>query len=281
MGDGLYAVKDFKGDFKGDSMNDIVYILKKDVKPDELRYSLRSVCENFPHRKIWFYCGCPEGIKPDEYVPFEQKGVMTWEKTTSTVEAICKNKDITEDFWLFNDDFYVMKPVEDMPIYYDKTLFRRIQQIEKKRGGASSLYSTQLKLTRDALQDYGYKTFNYAVHMPMLINRKKALEVIREYPQLRMFRSVYGNICDVGGEQHKDVKIIGKDIEPDKDCDFLSTGDGDMKESKVGRFIMERFPNPCKYEVFSDSAVLERRTMATEVSEQSDESEGRLSVCDS
>ena len=256
-------------------MNDIVYILKKDVKPEELRYSLRSVCENFPYRKIWFYCGCPEGIKPDEYVPFEQKGVMTWEKTTSTVEQICKNKNITEDFWLFNDDFYVMKPVEDIPPYYDRTLYKRIKQIEKRRGGAPSLYSMQLSLTRDALQNEGYKTFNYAVHMPMLINRKKALEVIRKYPNLRMFRSVYGNVLDIGGEQHADVKIISKDFEPDRDCDFLSTGDGDISESKVGRFIMERFPNPCKYEVFSNSAVLEQRTVDRKVSKKPNKSKGQ------
>ena len=238
-------------------MNDIVYILKEDVKAEELRYSLRSVCKNFPYRKIWFYTGKPEGITPDEYVPFAQKGVMVWEKTTSTVAEICKNKNITEDFWLFNDDFFIMKPVEDMPTYYDRTLFRRIQQIEKRRGGVPSLYSNQLRMTRDMLQDEGYKTFNYAVHMPMLINRKKALYVLNKYPNLRMFRSVYGNVCNVGGEQHADVKIIKKDIEPPKDCDFLSTGDGKLSESAVGRYIMEQFKEPCKYEDQCNSTILE------------------------
>ena len=229
-------------------MNDIVYILKADVKPDELRYSLRSVCENFPYRKIWFYCGKPDGITPDEYVPFKQKGVMTWERTTSTVEAICRNNKITEDFWLFNDDFFIMKPVEDMPTYYDRTLYRRIQQIEKRRSGASSLYSMQLRLTREALQDYGYKTFNYAVHMPMLINRKKGLKTIQTFPKLHMFRSVYGNVWNVGGVQHADVKIAKRDQKPNEDCDFLSTSDLPMAETEVGRFIMARFPNKCKYE---------------------------------
>ena len=98
------------------------------------------------------------------------------------------------------------------------------------------------------LQDNGYKTFNYAVHMPMLINRKKALEVIRAYPNLHMFRSVYGNVCDVGGEQHSDVKIVDPSRKPKKDCDFLSTGDLPMTETEVGRYIIERFPDKCKYE---------------------------------
>lgn len=229
-------------------MYDIVYILKSDVKPDELRYSLRSVCKNFPYRKIWFYCGKPDGITPDEYVPFNQRGVMVWEKTTSTVEAICKNKDITEDFWLFNDDFFIMKPVTDMPTYYDKTLYRRIQQIEKKRGGAPSLYSYQLRLTRDTLMDNGYRTYNYAVHMPMLINRTKGLKTIRAFPKLHMFRSVYGNLWNVGGEQHTDVKIVDPKLKPKKDCDFLSTSDRPLAETEVGRFVMSAFPEKCKYE---------------------------------
>lgn len=227
-------------------MYDIVYILKSDVQPDELRYSLRSVCANFPYRKIWFYGGCPQGITPDEYVPFNQRGVTIWEKTTSTVEEICRNKNITEDFYLFNDDFYIMKPVTEMPIYYDKTLYRRIQAIEKKSG--INYYARQLRITREALQNEGYKTFNYAVHMPMLINRKKGLETIRTYPRLSMFRSVYGNMWNVGGEQHSDVKIGNSEIKPKEDCDFLSTGDLPMTETEVGRFIMERFPDKCKYE---------------------------------
>ena len=229
-------------------MFDIVYILKEDIQPEELRYSLRSVCKNFPHNRVVFYGGKPEGIEPDKWVNFKQRGVSVWEKTTSTVKAICEDNDITEDFWLFNDDFFIMKPVKDMPTYYDRTLFRRIQQIEKKRGGSRSLYTYQLRITRDALQAEGYRTFNYAVHMPMLINRKKGLEVINKYPKLNMFRSVYGNVYKVDGRQHADVKISSKDEEPPKDCDFLSTADGDMSESKVGRFIMTQFPDKCKYE---------------------------------
>lgn len=35
---------------------DAVYILKNDIDPSELRYSLRSL-ENFPHGKVWFFKG--------------------------------------------------------------------------------------------------------------------------------------------------------------------------------------------------------------------------------
>ena len=226
---------------------DIVYILKEDVTAQELKYSLRSLV-NFPHDKVWIYGGCPSTIKPDCYVPFQQKGNMPWEKVISTLQAVSRNKEISEDFWLFNDDFYVMKPVEPVN-YYDKTLYRRIQQVEKSRGGARSLYSQMLRRTREALQSEGYKTFNYEVHMPMLINRKKADLLIQKYPKMVMFRSTYGNVYEIGGEQHKDMKIANPNLKPPKDCDYLSTADGDMSETEVGRFIMERFKEPCKYEV--------------------------------
>ena len=38
---------------------DVVYILKNDVKPDEIRYSLRSIEQNLEHGNVWFFGGIP------------------------------------------------------------------------------------------------------------------------------------------------------------------------------------------------------------------------------
>ena len=38
---------------------DVVYIVKEDPRNEELRYSIRSVCENFPVRNIWIFGYCP------------------------------------------------------------------------------------------------------------------------------------------------------------------------------------------------------------------------------
>ena len=59
--------------------HDIVYILKNNYTSDELTYSIRSVCKNFPYRKIWFYGGAPEGIMPDVFVEYQQSGNNKWE----------------------------------------------------------------------------------------------------------------------------------------------------------------------------------------------------------
>lgn len=58
-------------------MYDIVYFVKESKTNEELRYSLRTL-KNFPHRKVWFYGGCPEGLKPDQYVYVEQDQPTKW-----------------------------------------------------------------------------------------------------------------------------------------------------------------------------------------------------------
>ena len=51
---------------------DIVYFLKDTYYNEELRYSLRSVEENFPHARVVFAGGCPVGFKPDLHIEIEQ-----------------------------------------------------------------------------------------------------------------------------------------------------------------------------------------------------------------
>ena len=225
---------------------DIVYILRNGIDGDELRYSLRSL-KNIPHDKVWFFGGTPEGLKVDRQVPLEQMGVSVWQKVCWTLEKVCLTKEVSDDFILFNDDFFVMQPIDELPPYYDGTLMKRINALKKKTDGLGSLYSRQLENTRQLLMSEHKKTYNYAVHVPMVINKKKALEVLGKYKRAPMFRSIYGNYWNIGGENIKDVKIVGE-REPKEDCVFLSTSEKSFAKYPVGEFIRERFPDKCEYE---------------------------------
>ena len=92
--------------------HDIVYLLKTDIDSDELKYSIRSVVQNFPYRKIVFVGGKPDDIDPDIYLPDEQPGNTKWQKSTHSLRLACKCDDLTDDIWLFNDDFFVLKKQE-------------------------------------------------------------------------------------------------------------------------------------------------------------------------
>ena len=225
---------------------DVVYILRNDIEGEELRYSLRSL-KNLPHDKVWFFGGEPEGLKPDKQVSFEQHGISTWEKVCWTIEQVCKNPEVSDDFYLFNDDFFVMKPVEELPYFYDGTLLRRIQDIKKKTVCIGSLYCTELEKARELLISEHKKTYNYAVHVPMVINKEKALEVLG-FRWITMFRSIYGNYWNVKGQQLKDVKITD-DTTPDKTATFLSTNDNSFANKAVGRYIRSAFPEKSEYEI--------------------------------
>ena len=226
---------------------DIVYILKNNYKSEELRYSLRSVCKNMPYRKIWFYGGKLEDIEPDEYVELQQQGNSKWERVRFTLNQIFRNDDITEDFWLFNDDFFIMQKTNDLPPMINGTIERHAARIRARHGGVDSAYTRNLRKTALELTRNGYDQVNYALHVPMLINRKKGLKTLKSFPDNPMFRSLYGNQWEIGGVMHKDVKIADPDKEPTGEEDMLSTTDKSFG-GKVGEHIRNSFPDKCKYE---------------------------------
>lgn len=227
--------------------HDIVYVLKNDIEPYELRYSLRSL-KNFPHSRVWFFGGVPAYLKADREIYIEQKGETPWARVCFTLKWICETEELTDDFWLFNDDFFIMKPVGEYQPRYNGDLISHAEEIEARNGGESR-YTSQLWKTAELLKAEGLSIRNYAVHMPMLINKAKALRVLMQYPDAQIFRSMYGNFYDIGGIDTKDVKIATISEAPAEDAELLSTADNSWLVGKVGAYIRACFPEPCEYEI--------------------------------
>ena len=222
---------------------DICYILKPDIEPDELRYSLRSVEANFPHNKVWFVCGQPKGFEPDGKIEHKQTGNSKWAQIKSSMWEIVKNPDITENFFLFNDDFFIMQPFEGEFInYVDGTLEERII---RSRTGMNPYLRTLYKANNE-LKAMRCPTMNYDVHLPMLINKHLASNSIDRCTSPQM-RSVYGNINRSPYKIHPDVKItdlLSVPCEPD----FLSTDEKSFNEGAVGDYIKATFTKASRWE---------------------------------
>ncbi len=226
--------------------NDIIYILKKELDTEELRYSLRSVEKNFPHRYVWFIGGQPKGFKPDRYIKHNQEGALKWELIRSSMYKAVENEELSDEFFLFNDDFFIMKPVKgEWKNFVDMTLAERIEEL-KLENPWLNIYGRTLFKAEQELINLGAPTMNYDVHLPMLFHKANVAETIKQCSSPQM-RSVYGNLTRSPFIIHPDVKVYDLETVPE-DPDFLSTNDKTFNNGKVGEYIRAKFPKPCKYE---------------------------------
>ena len=229
-------------------MNDIVYFLREG-KNQELIYSLRSVEQNFPYKRVIFYGGKPTGLTPDRHVSVNQDQPTKWQNVQKMMKTACQDDEITPNFWLFNDDFFVMRKQKEPKNYYDGTLQQRIAQIEKVVFGQQTQYTRQLRQLREYLKhiDPEHEPLNYATHMPMLINRKKMLKIIEQNPDQPMLRALYGNLERIPAENHPDVKFVQR-RQPFPVEDYASTTDESFRYEIIGTIIRDRFKKPSRFE---------------------------------
>lgn len=225
---------------------DIVYALKEDIDPLELRFSLRSVEKNFPHNKVWFIGAEPKGLKPDGMIKHKQTGNNKWYLIRSSMVEALNCDEISDPFFWFNDDFFIMKPVKGKFVnFIDGTLEARMDELHKDIG--MTPYCRSLFQVQQELMIRKKPQNNFEVHLPMLVE-KAAMKLTLKEMSVEQIRSAYGNYCEIPTKQHKDVKVYDLETVPE-DPDYLSTYDEIFRDGKVGKFIREQFPEPSRFEV--------------------------------
>ena len=227
--------------------NDLIYILKAEIETEELKYSLRSVEKNFPINRVWFVGGQPKGFEPDVRIPHVQSGSNKWDMIRSSMWKAVNDERLTEDFFLFNDDFFIMKPVktDSFTNFVDGTLERRIDELHSEVG--MNAYTRTLFKLEQELKTLKEPTMNYDVHLPMLLNKEqvKSTLFVCSSPQMR---SAIGNLNALPFVIHPDVKVYDLESVP-KNETFLSTNDVTFQNGKVGEYIRNTFKKPSRFEV--------------------------------
>lgn len=233
-------------------MHDAVYFLKDSAFNAELKYSLRSIEKNLPHNKVIFYGGKPLGLTPDKQFLVNQKPGNKWLNVSDMLYQACLNDEITESFWLMNDDFFVLsEPIADC--FSDGDISQLCSIIQLKNRGFPTKYTKHLEKTAKALENEGYVSMNFELHCPMLINRKEMLKVYDEFPGVAGHRSLYGNVAvnDLTGVRWgscNDHKIVDLDKGIGDWSWFVSTEDRSFAEGKVGKEIRALFPEKSRFE---------------------------------
>ncbi len=228
---------------------DIIYFVKDGhFDNKELRLSLRSVDANMPHRRVWIFGGCPVNVVPDVRVRVDQIGKTKWDKVRAMFRMACENKEITDNFILFNDDFYVMKPTSKIETLYRCTLDKHIEILKNSCNGKMNEYTRLLKNARDML---GENSLSYELHTPFIFNKKKLLNILDKYPDMHCMRTMYGNLYKIGGTQSSDVKMFTYNPGFDyKKTRFLSTDDGMVNiNNDAWRYLRAQFPRKSRFEI--------------------------------
>ena len=188
---------------------DILYILGNGSVHDnmEIRLSLRTVEKYAKNLDRVFIVGdCPSWIQNVVHIPQEDRYYFAQNHYLKVYTA-CKS-DISDNFLLMNDDFYMTKPfnVERYPYYVRGPLVRNKQ--------ANHLYKKVINKTYDYLVNIGCNNpLNYSVHSPIIYNKQNIIDM-KEIAESVLhktvgysIRNLYGNFFVKHGIEVHDPKM--------------------------------------------------------------------------
>lgn len=171
---------------------DLVYVCR-DGDNEELRYSIRSAVANLKHDNIWVVGGKPEWYTGN-YIEVKQKS-SKYENVRASLYAIVESSEISDDFILMNDDFFILSKIDRLNAYYGGSLRDRIKELQSRYG--SSSYTILLKSTLKYLMKNGIPNpKNYALHIPFKLNKKKLKPILKLDVS---WRTAYGNLYKIAG----------------------------------------------------------------------------------
>lgn len=250
---------------------DVVYYIGWSPNNAELRFSLRSVAQNLTHDRVII-----SGYPPDwtqNVAKLKVQGGSSSKKflnAARNIMAACEWEGTSDEFILMNDDFFVIRPIEEVPTLHRGTLARAMENHQKRWG--RNTYFKGMQATMRYLNELGYDDpLAYHLHLPMVINKELMREVLIDTGVTRtgkrpdyLLRTIYGNVAEIGGTKSRDVKVASTKsaalttVMKMKPA-FLSTSDQSFRHGAVGRWITGLFPEPCEYEMAAQPKTRNRR----------------------
>lgn len=231
---------------------DIVYPLKHDDRAEglpELRYSLRSL-RNLPHGRVFLCGGRPPWANGVTHIPVPQHP-NKYADARNNLTAALLSDEVSDPFYLFNDDFFVMRPMDHVPILHRGYLEDVIATYRNPNDGT---YVRAMGYALELLRSRGIdRPLSYELHLPLLIHKDPMIEALalREVygPGDRYhLRTVYGNIANLGGTKTIDVKIRVSTVGEWTKWGLLSTTDSLWRHHPSSTFIRDSFPDRGVYE---------------------------------
>lgn len=227
---------------------DVVYVCRDGENP-ELRYSLRTL-RNVNHDKVWVFGGAPSWLNPDtvNHVYRPQRGT-SYSSTRNHILAACNTPGVSDPFLLWNDDFFAMEAVGDVPIMHRGSLESMVERFALvKTGWVKRLKTTAAFLSKvEGVED----PVSYDLHVPLVVYKDQMKEALRLTEKIQNaaihIRTIYGNIDPLGGVEIEDPKMLRRS-DPFPQGPWLSSSD-DSFRSAVEPVLRYLFPDPSPHEL--------------------------------
>lgn len=193
---------------------DIVYPVRPGEKNEELRYSLRCLQANYPHHgQVWIV-----GHKPSWLINVQHiKGNLhkTGEANVyHNILTAMQNTDIADDVIIMNDDFFITTPMAEIPVCY-RGLLKAHLKLNSVARQPNNKWATSLRTTLIVLQALGFESpTSYELHVPLPVKRQAMADTLARFTVITpdvppQWRSLYGNVNHIGGEEFPDCKAYG------------------------------------------------------------------------
>jgi len=201
--------------------------------------------------------------------PWVQKALLVpvasmenkYRSAEANLRQACLSSLISDPFYLFNDDFFLMQPYPDgIPVMHWGSLEERVQEFRAAyREGKYTNGMTQTWEFLKQLLPPWRRLRSYELHTPLLVEKQKMLHVLSLRPRhIEDFhlRTVYGNLF-LRGSQSDDVKVYlsTQDAVYEK-WPMISTTDSVFRSHPAGDYIRRTFPTPSPYEATTSHTYL-------------------------
>ncbi len=227
---------------------------------DELRWSIRSVLENFQGESTIFLVGEKPPWYTGNHLPVPRIPNQNNRNFKDALNKMCvatQAVELPESFVWMMDDIYLVKPLTlaDLAIGRYRSLVSsdRIRAMSGKR----NYWVQWKKRTFKALLDNGMTTYDYATHLPHVISRDDWQLMARVFDiPTRQFtwELIYGNlfyqtkkpIDQFYGQVRRQMSAEQIQNFADRYCIINNTQGG--WSNGLRRFLMHRFPIQSSYE---------------------------------
>lgn len=217
----------------------ILYVLGSGSKfnNEEIRYSIRSVAKNLPVNKIYIVGEKPSFISEEvTHIPFEEANGNKAYRIAMKIQHACDF--IDEPFYLFSDDYFILKPLKKIGVY-------SLGKLDPKNH-RNHIYKNYISQTKKYLLESGATTYNFDCHRPFLIypEKFKTLQYVWHPEKTFVVKSIYGNL--VGSTK---FEILKDAKHPQIDYSDWMFSSSDANWRYVRDDIKNMFSEKTKYEL--------------------------------